>query len=208
MRIAFISDIHDHVWNLRAALHAIVEQGIDHLICCGDLCSPFVLNLIASQYRGPIIAVMGNNEGDWRTMSGIALQQNQQRPTNRKVQLAGQYFTTTLAGKRIAVNHYPEIARDIADSKQYDLVAFGHNHLYELKLEGTKLLLNPGTLMGYNPGAPDGQRDIPATFAVYDSDVAPDQAVSFYVVSKPWQSSDEPGEVQPFEVAIHRLPSN
>lgn len=42
MRIAVLSDIHDNVWNLAAALDAGAET--DALICCGDLCSPFIVH--------------------------------------------------------------------------------------------------------------------------------------------------------------------
>ena len=42
MRIAVLSDIHDNVWKLAAALDAVGDA--DALICCGDLCSPFIVH--------------------------------------------------------------------------------------------------------------------------------------------------------------------
>ena len=36
MRLAILSDIHDHVWNLAAALGWCAAR-TDAMICCGDL---------------------------------------------------------------------------------------------------------------------------------------------------------------------------
>ncbi len=40
MRIVILSDIHDNVWKLAAALDA-VRNNTDAMLRCGDLCSPF-----------------------------------------------------------------------------------------------------------------------------------------------------------------------
>ncbi len=199
MKIAVISDIHDNVWNLRAALGHIRSAGVDALICCGDLNSPFIIGLLAGGYPGPIHAVAGNNEGDWRMIANIAAQANQGREQAAQIALYGQFFAGEIGGKRIAVNHYPELAREIAAAGTYDLVCFGHNHQYELRHVGATLALNPGTLMGYNPGKNAEIKDVEATFAIYDTGAPADQAVSFYQVSKPWRSGAEPGEVVPFD---------
>lgn len=63
-------------------------------------------------------------------------------------------------GVSIGVNHYPEIARDLARSGSYDLVCFGHDHTAYEGMEGSCLLLNPGELMGMNGRS---------TLALYDS---------------------------------------
>ena len=63
MKIGILSDIHDNIWNLRAALEGLGEA--DALICCGDLCSPFVVGLLGEGFPGrPIHVVFGNNDGD------------------------------------------------------------------------------------------------------------------------------------------------
>ena len=81
MKIAIISDIHDNVWNLRAAMHWLAslqgDEAAQELICCGDLCSPFVLSLLANGFSGPIHAVAGNNEGDWRQIMINAAKANE-----------------------------------------------------------------------------------------------------------------------------------
>ena len=157
MKLAIISDIHDNVWTLQAALARL--QDADLMICCGDLCSPFVVGLMAAGFRNPIHIVEGNNEGDWRRITQVA-------GKHSHVYLHGEFFQEGFDGKRIFVNHYPDIALPIARSDQYDIVCYGHNHLFAIEQFGNTLTLNPGALLGYDP---INRRDIPATFIVYDT---------------------------------------
>ena len=63
MKIAVLSDVHDHVWNLQAALASLDDT--EALLYCGDLCSPFVVGLLAEGFQNrPIEIVFGNNDGD------------------------------------------------------------------------------------------------------------------------------------------------
>jgi hypothetical protein len=62
MKIAIFSDIHDALPLLKTALAQIRET--DALICCGDLCSPFVIKTLGESYSQPIYCVLGNNDGD------------------------------------------------------------------------------------------------------------------------------------------------
>ena len=158
MKLAVFSDIHDNVWTLQAALAGL--QDADLLICCGDLCSPFVVGLMAEGFHNPIHVVEGNNEGDWRRITQVA-------GKHPHVQLHGEFFQDELEGKRIAVNHYPDIALPLAESGRYDLVCYGHNHLFAIEQRGATLTLNPGALLGYDP---INRRDIPATFILYDTE--------------------------------------
>jgi hypothetical protein len=76
------------------------------------------------------------------------------------VTLHGQYAELTLGGRRVAVNHYPEMAQRLAESGQFDLVCYGHNHLARVEQVGATVLANPGEVMG-RFGAP--------TFGLYDT---------------------------------------
>ena len=170
MKLAILSDIHDNVWNLRAALGALGEA--DALLYCGDLCSPFVVGLLAEGFPGrPIHIVFGNNDGDlFRITQNAARQEH--------VTLHGELFQGEFDGKRVLMNHYPDIALAAVAAGQHDLVCYGHNHLFAIERRGRTLTVNPGALMGYEPG---GKRDIPATFVVYDT--ADGRAVAFQVVA-------------------------
>jgi putative phosphoesterase len=159
MKVAIISDIHDQVWNLDTALDYISEQA-EVIICCGDLCSPFVLSQMAEEFEGPIHLVFGNNDGDTFRLTNLACKWEH-------VHLHGEAWFGELDGDQVAVNHYPEIARAFARSGVYDLVCYGHNHLHKVESVGHTLLINPGTLMGFQPGK---WEEVPATFVIYDTE--------------------------------------
>lgn len=139
MRITICSDIHDNIWKLDDALPGMNEANA--LIFCGDFCAPFTLTQLARGFEGPVHAVFGNNDGDQRLLLQMAEQAG-------NVELHGQFADLTLGRLRIAVTHYPEIARGLALSNLYDVVCYGHDHtLYEERI-GRTLLLNPGEIMG------------------------------------------------------------
>ena len=158
MKIAVLSDIHDNVWKLAAASAGL--QGADQLVCCGDLCSPFVVDQLASAFPGLIHLVFGNNDGDQFRITQIAARYDH-------VRLYGEFFRGEIGGKRVAANHYPDIALEIAASGKFDLVCYGHNHAYKIEPHGNTLTINPGALMGYDPL---NQRDIDSTFVLYSTE--------------------------------------
>jgi hypothetical protein len=71
MRVAIVSDIHDHVWRLAGVLaHA---SDCEAMVCCGDLCSPFVIAQLAEGFEGALHVVFGNNDGDRFTISSVLI---------------------------------------------------------------------------------------------------------------------------------------
>ncbi len=158
MRIAILSDIHDNLWNLAAAIHHV--QDADVLICCGDLCSPFVIDELA-KFPKNVHIVFGNNDADLYRITMKAAK-------NPNIHLHGELFQTVLDGKRFAVNHFDYIARPLAKSGDYDVVCFGHNHIFEISHEGACLLINPGPIMG--AGFASGAWDhLTPTFVIHDT---------------------------------------
>ena len=141
MKLAVLSDIHDNIWKLAAALPQAAQA--DALLFCGDLCSPFTLDRLARGMAGkPVHVVWGNNEGDVRLMLKITADLP-------NLTLHGPLAELELGGLRVALNHYPEIARGLALSGNYDLVCCGHDHqAHEERLPGGATLLNPGEIMG------------------------------------------------------------
>lgn len=158
MRIAILSDIHDNLWKLDVALPAV--QHCDEMICCGDLCSPFVIDELAQGFTRDIHVVFGNNDADlFRITAKTARYPN--------LRLYGEICELERAGKRFAINHFDTIARPIAQSGAYDFVCFGHNHDFEITRYGKTLALNPGSIFGARFGG--GQRqDTDSTFLVLD----------------------------------------
>ena len=159
MKIAILSDIHDHVWNLKKALQTRELQNTDALLFCGDLCAPFVIKLLGQAYTKPIHMVLGNNDGDV-----AAIIANADNFSN--IHLHGEYFRGELDSMTIAMNHYPDKARKLAEQDKYDVVCYGHNHVLAQETIGSTLLVNPGTIMGYHGGL---LKDVTATFIILDS---------------------------------------
>ena len=150
MKIVICSDIHDNIWMLAKALQGMAEA--DALLFLGDFCAPFTLVQMAEGFAGPIHVVWGNNDGDKWLLT-------KQAQRFEQVVLHGELAEFELAGKRLALNHYPDIARSLAHSGRYDLVCYGHDHLAHDEVVGSTRLFNPGELMG---------RLGPSTYALYD----------------------------------------
>lgn len=153
MRVAIMSDIHDHLEHLDAVLRAVQDAGV--LLCCGDLCSPFVVNRLGEGFHGPVHIVFGNNDGD-----RFRIAQNASRYPH--LTLHGELAELELDGRRIAMHHFDNVGRLIAAAGKHDVVCFGHNHRFEITRLGQTLLINPGEVMGGLTGA--------ATYAVYDTE--------------------------------------
>lgn len=141
MTIAVLSDIHDNIWNLERALKLVDTHKTDALLFLGDFCAPFTLAQIASAFDGPIHAVFGNNDGDPFLLGKIA-------SGFPHVALHGQFADLTLGERRIALNHYPEIAEPIARSGIYDTVFSGHDHKQYVHTFDETIWANPGEVMG------------------------------------------------------------
>ncbi|HEX4952256.1 MAG TPA: YfcE family phosphodiesterase [Thermoanaerobaculia bacterium] len=151
MKLAILSDAHDNIWKLAAALEK--AWSTDALLFCGDFCAPFTLDQIGQGFPGPIHAVFGNNDGDRFLLAQVAAR-------HPRVTLHGELARLELGGLRVGINHYPEIARDLARSGSYDLVCYGHDHRLHVGKEGATDLVNPGEIMG---------RLGKSTFVVYDT---------------------------------------
>lgn len=162
MLIGVISDIHDHLPRLRLALERISAAGAEALICCGDLCSPFVVDELAAGFTaGTIHIVFGNNDGDHYRITGKAM-----ASPDRRVEVHGESATLALGGTRIFVHHFNDVGSLIAAAGRFDLVCYGHNHESRNdRAEGGSLALNPGAIMGWHPA----RGDVPSTYALYDT---------------------------------------
>jgi putative phosphoesterase len=134
MKIAVLSDSHDNIWKLAAAMPHMAAA--DAVIHCGDLCSPFMITRIGEGAAGKPV-----HDGD-RDLIG----RNAARFLG--ITLHGQAARFEFGGLRIAVNHYPELARGLAASGEFDLVFYGHDHTAHQEWIGRCLLINPGELMG------------------------------------------------------------
>ena len=140
-KVAILSDSHDNIPNLEIVLQQVRDSGAAVLFHCGDLCAPFMLDLLGKGFAGPIHVIFGNNDGDGRLLQTIASK-------HAHVTLYGIYTELTVANRQIALIHYPEPAKRIAQANQLDLVCYGHNHLKHYEQIGKSYLVNPGEILG------------------------------------------------------------
>jgi len=141
MRIAILSDSHDHIINLRTAVKYCNAYSVSMLIHCGDLISPFMLDELA-RFSGAVHLIYGNNAGDQHLISqscGLRFP---------SISHHGILGAVEADGKKIAFTHYPQMARGLASQGLFDVVCCGHNHVYKVEQVGKTLLVNPGELLG------------------------------------------------------------
>ena len=141
MRIAIISDIHDHRQLLSKALQRIEQEEIDEIFCCGDLCSPFIIKDLGEGFPGPIQIVFGNNDGDLFRITRLS----QDFPN---ITLHGEICEMERGGRSIALTHFDTVAAMISRERTFDVVCFGHNHKFEITAGDHALRINPGEIMG------------------------------------------------------------
>ncbi len=158
MKICILSDSHDHIPLLQAAVAEARERGAQAVLHCGDVVAPSTLRQI-NEIGLPVHVIHGNNTGDLYTLGQLVA-----RPDS-VIQYHGMDAAVELAGKRIFLVHYPHYAKAMAATGDWDLVCCGHSHA--LKIEylpnirgGTTPLVNPGTVGGVGSA--------PATYVMAD----------------------------------------
>ncbi|MEM7368672.1 MAG: metallophosphoesterase family protein [Bacteroidota bacterium] len=165
MNIAILSDIHDHIWNLDKVLEHCASA--DALICCGDLCSPFIIKRLGDGFEKEIHLVFGNNDADLFRITRLA------HPFGDRLHLYGEMGTFEIGGRSFALNHFPQISEAMAASGQYDVVCYGHNHIRDIRKmvigQQDILLINPGPVMGvkFEKGRPTPTE---ASFALLETE--------------------------------------
>jgi uncharacterized protein len=151
MKIGIISDTHDQIEKTQKALSILEERVIKTLIHCGDFCAPFMM-MELSKFRGDIHCVFGNTDDRYNTPI---------KAKEQGINFHGDFAELELGGRKIAVNHYPEIAEAFATTGKYDSVFYGHNHTRDKKKIGETLLVNPGEIMGWKSKS---------SLAIYDTE--------------------------------------
>src|SRR3989344_8260805 len=158
MKIAVLSDIHDHLTNLEKILKEI-EGKVEAIIFCGDLISPFTTGILAKA-NIPTYACLGNNDEDHIGM----MKKGGEKFT--WFHLSQEYGEVELDGKKLAFCHYPKLGELLAKSGEYYAVFYGHTHEVDNKKIGKTLLLNPGSVCGINF---DKAAYDKVTYAIYDT---------------------------------------
>lgn len=152
MKFAIVSDSHDNEPNIIKAVNYINKRGITFIIHCGDIASAETARFIAQKFKGEIHAVTGNVSASPEAIKKKTEEYN--------FTLHDETGKVEVDGKKIAFNHYPWDAKNLAESGKYDIVFHGHTHKPWEEMVGKTKVLNPGTLAGLFSKA---------TFAIYDT---------------------------------------
>lgn len=161
MKLAVVSDTHDHMNNILKAISIINERNVDAVIHCGDYVAPFVkkwFDKLDDGIKNNFYGVFGNNDGE-RLFLKKNLGQICEFAQN------GHELILDLGGKKIFASHMPkqETIDALAHSGKFDIILTGHTHsLVNKKYENGVLVLNPGEVCGYLTGK--------STFAIINTD--------------------------------------
>lgn len=144
MVIGVMSDTHDRIDAIEAAIDLFNRRGVSDVLHAGDLVSPFVVPKFR-QLKAKLHYVWGNNEGD---REYIRLKFGE-----LGIVPLGDFAILELGGRRLALLHGTQeyIVDSLLRCGLYDVVIRGHNHKAEV-IEGPALLVNPGEVCGYLTG--------------------------------------------------------
>jgi len=150
MKICIVSDSHDNIPKLCAAVADARQRGAEAVLHCGDIVAPSTLQQL-QPYGLPIHAIHGNNTGDLYILIKLS------HTKNSLIHYHGQDAAFTLGGRRIFLVHYPHYAQAMAVTGDYELVCYGHSHCVSIEhltnIKGTQTVMcNPGSVGGV--GAP------------------------------------------------------
>jgi hypothetical protein len=148
MLIGVLSDTHDRLPAITAAMDLFAARGAEALIHPGDFIAPFALEPLL-KFTGPIYATFGNNDGERMGLK------------KRLPQLVDGPLWIGLGGRAILVHHFIDWCSP-TDIAAADIIITGHTHAVVNHFEGRKLFLNPGECCGWVNGR--------CTIALLDTD--------------------------------------
>jgi putative phosphoesterase len=148
MRIGILSDTHDNLQMVDAAVRQLNREQVDLTLHAGDYVSPFVIPRLAN-LQSPMIGVLGNNDGDHNLLSARFAEYEH-------LSLRGTFATVTVGGMTIGLLHGDdrELLQALAGRKAFDIVVHGHTHQAVVRTPGPTLVVNPGETCGYLTGRP------------------------------------------------------
>ena len=138
MKIGVLSDTHDRLPVIDAALELYRRRGIETIIHAGDLIAPFAAHRLRN-WANELHVIYGNNDGERAGLKGV-LPQIQDGP-----------LMLDLDGKRLCVHHFIDGCRP-ADLEGADVVITGHTHEIVNERHDGQLRLNPGECCGWLTG--------------------------------------------------------
>ena len=138
MLIGVISDTHDRLPQIDAALSLFARCKVEAVIHPGDFVAPFAVRRLLS-YGGPLHVTYGNNDGERAGLKEL-MPQIQDGP-----------LLLELGGRTILVHHYIDWCKP-ADVERADIIITGHTHEVVNRFGNGRLFLNAGECCGWVSG--------------------------------------------------------
>ncbi|NYT05852.1 MAG: metallophosphoesterase [Methanomicrobiales archaeon] len=156
MLVGIISDTHDHLPLVRAAVGFFNSHGAELVLHAGDFISPFVIPELA-QCTMPVVGVFGNNDGDRALLLAKCAETG-------NVSIRGSFAEVDAGGFLIGLvhGHEKELLGSLVRSCAFDCIVHGHTHEAGSYRVGEMLVVNPGEACGYLSGS--------ATLALLDTE--------------------------------------
>ena len=138
MLIGVVSDSHDRLPAIDAAMRLFHERRVAAVIHAGDFVAPFAVKRLFA-YRGPLHVVYGNNDGERRGLKDLL------------PGIVDGPLHLELDGRAILIHHFIDCCEP-ADIDRADVIITGHTHEVVNRFERGKLFLNPGECCGWVSG--------------------------------------------------------
>jgi putative phosphoesterase len=146
MKIGIMSDTHDNLMAIDAAVRRFNEENVKLVLHAGDYVSPFVIPRF-KPLKAKMIGVFGNNDGDHEFLRARFKE-------NPNLEIRGSFAKIEVSGVKIALLHGndQELVNSLADLSAFDVIVHGHAHTSEIKRRNRILTINPGEVCGYLTG--------------------------------------------------------
>lgn len=138
MKLGIVSDTHDNLDLVEAAVAHFESRNVDAVVHCGDIVAPFSATPFDTGGDWEFYAVRGNNDGEWALQSAV----------ESFGTYLGEMGELAFDGTDLAVYHGTSepIVDALADCGRYDYVLRGHTHRRERDDRAAAVVVNPGGL--------------------------------------------------------------
>ena len=145
MLIGIVSDTHDDLAAVEAAVSLFEREGVDAVVHCGDFVAPFSATPFDAGFD--FHAVRGNNDGEWAVASTV----------EQFGEYHGEAAALSFDDVAVAVTHGTSdlVVDALVDCGDYDYVFHGHTHAHGVEERDGTVRVNPGGLPIPIEGADD-----------------------------------------------------
>jgi len=146
MRVGLVSDTHDDLAAVEAAVSLFDRERVDVVVHCGDFVAPF--SVTPFEMDGvDFYAARGNNDGEWAVQSTVESFGTYLGEAGT-LSLGGEGARGEQGAVDVAVTHGTSgvVVDALVDCGDYDYVVHGHTHAHGVEERDGTVRINPGGL--------------------------------------------------------------